>query len=159
MSGPVGIRTRVRSSGGPYAIQAILRAQNEKERVFAGVRYSPAILCLLLRGRRRMKNLPFSVLGELGVSAASAGHTVLVDCHERAGSALGTELLCPGDGVSVDLVSVRLLDRCLGCLCFSCHSNHSSAGASAGASGLSASIPFLFRRYSLSNSSAASLLS
>ena len=56
ISGPVGIRTRVRSSGGPYAIQAILRAQMRIERVFAGARYSPAILCLLLRGRRRMKN-------------------------------------------------------------------------------------------------------
>ena len=153
LSGPVGIRTRVRSSGGPYAIQAILRAQNEKEKVFAGVRYSPAILCLLLRGRRRMKNLPFSVLcGELGVSAASAGHTVLVDCHECSGSAFGTELLGPGDGVSVDLVCAGLFDCCLGCCCF-CHQNHSSA---AGASGAFASMPFLFRRYSLSNSRAAS---
>ena len=79
----------------------------EKERVFAGVRYSPAILCLLLRGRRRMKNLPFSVLlCELGVSAASAGYTVLVDCHECSGSALGTELLCPCYGISVNLVCV-----------------------------------------------------
>ena len=77
----------------------------EKEKVFAGVRYSPAILCLLLRGRRRMKNLPFSVLlGELGVSAASAGYTVLVDCHECSGSTLGTELFGPCDGVSVDLI-------------------------------------------------------
>lgn len=77
----------------------------EKERRFAGARYSPAILCLLLRGRRRMKNLPFSVLlGELGVSAASTGHTVLVDCHECSGSALGTELFGPGDLVTVDLI-------------------------------------------------------
>ena len=51
------------------------------------------------------EEFPFSVLlSELGVSAASAGHTVLVDCHECSGSALGTELLGPGDLVTVDLV-------------------------------------------------------
>ena len=59
MSGPVGIRTRARGSGGPYSVQAILRAQLmilNKLRMgregFAGVRWTPAILSLQMRGRR-----------------------------------------------------------------------------------------------------------
>ena len=104
-----------------------------------------------------MKNLPFSVLlVELSVSTASAGHTVCVNGHECSGSTLGTELFGPCDGASIDFVSVRFLNCCFGCLCFSCHKNHSSAGASA-VSGAFASIPFLFRRYSLSCSRAISL--
>ena len=98
-------------------------------------------------------------LFELGVSAVSAGDTVLVGCHEDTGSALGADGLGPDELVALDLVCVLLGDDFLGCGCF-CHSNHSwGASSSAGASGLVASIPFLFSRYSLSNSRAASLLS
>jgi len=100
------------------------------------------------------EEFPFSVLlCELGVSAASAGDTVLVDGQECSGSAFGAELLGPCDGVAVDLVCAGFLNSGLGCACF-CHLNHSSA---AGASGAFASMPFLLSRYSLSNSSAASL--
>ncbi len=100
----------------------------------------------------------FSVLFELSVSAVSAGDTVLVCRHEDTGSALGADGLGPDDLVALDLVGVLLRDDFLGCRCF-CHSNHSWGASSADASGLVASIPFLFSRYSLSNSSAASLLS
>ena len=120
-------------------------------------RVSPAwILCLRLRGWRRKKMFPGSLLvGELCVSAVAAGFTVGVGRHEHSGAALGAHGLGPDELVSLDLVGVLLGDDlgCIGLLC--CHFNHSSAGASASA--LGASIPFLFRRYSLSSCRAASL--
>lgn len=74
ISGPVGIRTRVRSSGGPYAIQAILQALDEKERVcLPGVRYSPGDPVPPVEREEANEDCSFSILlGELGVSAASA---------------------------------------------------------------------------------------
>ena len=94
------------------------------------------------------------LVGELGVSAVAAGDTVAMGGHEDAGSALGADGLGPDELVALDLVGV-LLRACLGCcILLSCHRNHSSAGAG---SSLAASMPFLFSRYSLSSSRAASL--
>ena len=138
IGGPAGIRTRVWGSGGLYAIQAILRDRMIKRVKDSEIRKggrgaSPGIWPQTER-ERSLGDFPSLFVVELGVTAASAGGTVLVDCHEGSGSALGADGLGPGNGVALDLVCVLLLDGFLLCRFLCCHLNHSCASSSAGLS-------------------------
>lgn len=68
------------------------------------------ILRLPLRGWEPNEEMPLLFLLEFGVSAFTAGVSVLVDRHEHTGTALGADGLCPFDFVSVNFVCVTFLD-------------------------------------------------
>ena len=68
------------------------------------------ILRLPLRGWEPNEEMPLLFLLEFGVSALTAGGSVLVDCHEHTGTAFGTAGFGPFDLVAVNFVRVAFLD-------------------------------------------------
>jgi hypothetical protein len=68
------------------------------------------ILRLPLRGWEPNEEVPLLFLVEFGVTAFTAGGSVLVDCHEYTGTAFGADGFGSFDLVAVDFVCVAFLD-------------------------------------------------